>query len=266
MSAVALCTDSSALLSGAAAAALGVEVVLVAVALDGVAVRDDLQLDDFYARIAGGAVATTSQPGPDALARVYRDAATGGAREALSIHLDTRASGTVSAAELAASGSPIEVHVVDAGTVSYGVAVCVREAAGVLAAGGSAADAAEAARARGPTLRNAFLAIPGRPGRIPASDAWPLFRYEEGAARPLARCDSLADAVGGLAQEVLAEQGPVSVAVGHAGRELESAADDLAHRLVGVANVAAVERYRVGAAVGAHTGPTCFGLFWWPTG
>jgi fatty acid-binding protein DegV len=234
----------------------------VPVALDGVAVGDDLPLDVFYARSAGGAVATTSQPRPDALARVYRDAATGGAREVLSIHLDTRASGTVSAAELAASGSPIDVHVVDAGTVSYGVAVCVREAAGVLAAGGSTADAAEAARARGATLRNAFLAIADRPGRIPASDAWPLFRCE-GAARPLALRLPRGR---GRSSHRCSPGGPVSVAVGHAGRELESAADDLAHRLVGVANLAAVERYRVGAAVGAHTGPTCFGLFWWPTG
>jgi hypothetical protein len=52
--------------------------------------------------------------------------------------------------------------------------------------------------------------------------------------------------------------------VGHAGPELEVAADRLAHDLVRE-QVAAVERYRVGPSVGAHTGPDCFGAFWWPS-
>jgi hypothetical protein len=52
--------------------------------------------------------------------------------------------------------------------------------------------------------------------------------------------------------------------VGHASATTERAADELAAALRALADVELVERYRVGAAVGAHTGPLSFGAFWWP--
>ena len=62
----------------------------------------------------------------------------------------------------------------------------------------------------------------------------------------------------------LGDEGPLAIAVGHAGSALESEADRLAHALARAESVFEVERYRVGASVGAHTGPDSFGLFWWP--
>ena len=81
-------------------------------------------IEDFYARLRAGAVATTSQPSPADFARAYARAATEGAESILSIHLDARTSGTIASAESAARDAPIPVIVVDTRTVSFGVAVC----------------------------------------------------------------------------------------------------------------------------------------------
>lgn len=267
LSSVAICTDSSALLSGASATSLGVDVVSITVTLDGEPFDEQSSsLDGFYDRLRGGAVATTSQPTPSDLAEAYERAAARGAQSVASIHLDGRVSGTTSSAELAARGARIPVTVVDTGTVSYGVGICVRTAAQVVAAGGSVEDAAERAMRLGATLRNVFVARPGRAGRVPATDKWTLLSFSDGAAAPVAECASVAQSLEAMTRETLRGMRlPISVAVGHAGRELEAAADELAHRLLRTDGVLTVERYRVGAAVGAHTGPESFGLFWWPT-
>jgi fatty acid-binding protein DegV len=81
ISRVALCTDSSSLLSPAAAHELGVEVVPVPVALDGEPF--DGTVDAFYERVRTGAVATTSQPSPGAFLEAYERAASDGAASVL---------------------------------------------------------------------------------------------------------------------------------------------------------------------------------------
>lgn len=223
-------------------------------------------LDAFYERLGKGGVATTSQPPAEAFESAFATAAERGADEVLSIHLDARVSGTVDAARRAAEASPIRVHVVDSGTVSFGVAVCVRAAAAALAHGGGLLEARDAAMQTGASLRTAFVARPDRAGRIPSFDGWVVFTHRGGAFVPVHAASSADEAVGVMAGLVLDDDAPLSVAVGHAGAGLEPAADELAHRLVGVEGVQGVERYRVGAAVGAHTGPDSFGLFWWPGG
>lgn len=219
--------------------------------------------DDFYARLRGGAEATTSQPSPAAFAEAYERAAAAGAEGVVSIHLDARVSGTVSAAERAADDAPLSVTVVDAGTVSFGVGVCVRKAAAVVAAGGSEQDASRAVIALGSRLQSVFVARAGG-GRIPATSDWTLWTFVSGAAASVSSCSGIKEAVDSMSARVLCSDWPVSVAVGHAAREVEAAADELAHQLVRSSLVLAVERYRVGPAVGAHTGPDSFGAFWWP--
>lgn len=264
MTRVGLVTDSSALLTASAAARIGVEVVPVAVALDG-SPFDELtsSLDWFYERLRAGATATTSQPSPGELALAYERAAARGAQSIVSIHLDARASGVVPTAELVARDAPVPVTVVDTRTVSFGVGLCVRAAAEALARRGLAGDAARAASRLGAALRNAFVAPAGAGGRIPESEAWTVFRYAEGGAVRISQQDSIADAVNALGEEAFLRRGEIAAAVGHAGRETEAAADTV-ERLLRARGAAVVERYRVGASVGAHTGPDCFGLFWWP--
>jgi DegV family protein with EDD domain len=224
-------------------------------------------IDDFYARLRGGAIATTSQPSPAQLGDAYNRAASRGAQSVISIHLDARASGTVSSAELAARDARIPVTVVDTRTVSFGVGVCVRTAAEVAAAGGSRQDAIEAVTRRGAAMENVFVARDSRlGGRVPAvGAAWALLSFEGESAALISECSSAAGTVDAIESRARRSERPISVAVGHAGREVEAAADELAHRLVGTDGIQTVERYRVGAAIGAHTGPDSFGMFWWPT-
>jgi len=265
VSTVGICTDSSSLISAPAAASLGVDVVPIAVTLDDEPF-DELtsSLDWFYARLRAGARVTTSQPTPFDFAVAYERAVARGAESVVSIHLDARVSGTVAAAEIAAREAPVPVRIVDTKAVSFGVALCVRAAAEVAVSGGSAADAILEATHFGGILQNAFVARGSRGGRVPTVGGWSLLRFADGAASELWECGSTDEAVQRTMSLALHGDEPLAAAVGHAGRELEGAADRLAHALAASDRVTNVERYRVGASVGAHTGPDTFGAFWWP--
>lgn len=262
MSAVHLCTDSSALLSEDEAARLGVTVVPVHVALDGEPFEG--RASEFYERIVAGAIATTAAPSPGDLLAAYRRAREQGAREVLSLHLDARLSGTVASAELAARESPVPVTVVDTGTTSFGVALCVRAAADAVARGRRAREAAARVRERGATLGNVFVTGHASGGRLGDVAAWTVLRLTDGRVEQGETRGSPVDAAAVMAARALAEARPVNVAVGHAAKAVERWADELAASLGDHPLVVDVERYRVGPAVGAHVGPHAFGAFWWP--
>ena len=265
MTEVAICTDSSALFPDGLAERLGVTVVPIAITLDDAPFEEqDSRVDDFYARLSEGAQVTTSQPSPGAFLETYARAAANGAREVLSIHLDSRVSGTASSAELAAREAPIPVTVVDTQTVSFGVGLCVRAAAQAIAAGASAGEAAAAASRVGVTLGNVFVAHRGPPGRLPDAAGWAVLEFTDGTAQPVGACDTIGEALDSMIARVLAGDHAVNAAVGHAGSSTKDAADALALSLATLTHVVEVERYRVGATVGAHTGPSSFGAFWWP--
>lgn len=76
-----------------------------------------------------GTRVSTSQPAPAAFARAYALASKAGAREVVSIHLSGELSGTFRAAELAALGSPVPVHLVDSRSAGLGLGLAVLEAA-----------------------------------------------------------------------------------------------------------------------------------------
>ena len=266
MTAVSICTDSSALFPDGVAERLRVTVIPIAITLDGRSFEERADtIDDFYAQLVEGAQVTTSQPSPAAFLEAYADGAAGGASEVLSIHLDARVSGTLGSAELAAREAPIPVTVVDTRTVSFGVGVCVRAAAAAIAAGAStAADAVAAVGRVGAALENVFVAHAGPRGRLPEVAGWSLLEFADGKVVPSAACDGLPRATEAMAVRVLEQDRPVRVAVGHAATSTEPAADALALSLASMPHVVDVERYRVGPAVVAHTGALSFGAFWWP--
>lgn len=265
MNGVAICTDSSALLSPSAAASLGVDVVPIAVAIEGEPF-DELtsSLDWFYARLRSGASATTTEPTPADFATTYQRAAERGAHSVVSIHVDSRLFGTVAAAEAAAVGAELPVLVVDTRTVSFGVGLCVRAAATAVATGGAAGDAGRAASRLGAGIQNGFVVSTSPGGRLPPEEGWTVFRYQHGVATRIAVCPTLTEAVPALIALTVEDDEPIFAAVGHAGREIEPAADELARRLGASGSVADVDRFRIGASVGAQTGADSFGLFWWP--
>ena len=259
-----MCTDSSALLAKQDVARLDIEVVPIAILLDGERTDDDLDPDEFYTRVCAGAPVATSQPNPTEFAAVYAAAAARGEQSVVSIHLDERASGTAASAELAAREAPLPVKVVAAETVSFGVGVCARAAAEALAAGASPLAAATLASRLGSTVRNVFVA-PGAPrGRVSQPADWTVLAFAEGETRPLATCEGAAEAVELMVEHILAASQPIRAAVGYAAAASEPAADSFAAALANSTSVRELERYRVGPAVGAHTGPFSFGAFWWP--
>lgn len=265
MNDTAICTDSSALLRKDVADRFGVDVVPISITLDGEPFDESAQpIDDFYERMSSDAEVTTSQPSPADFADAYSRLAAQGARRALSIHLDARISGTIASAELAAREAPIPVSVVDTRTASFGVGACVRAACEALVAGGSASAAAAAATGLGTALKNVFVVRGGPGGRIPEQPGWGVLMLENGATLPIAVFDCVAEAIDLMAAQLLRGNEPVRAAVGHAGAATEASAHDLADELSRLSRVLDVERYRVGASVGAHTGPVSFGACWWP--
>jgi DegV family protein with EDD domain len=241
-----------------AAAELGVEVVPVPVTIDGEPF--DGAHDTFYARMAAGAVATTSQPSPGAFLAAYERASARGSTSVLSLHLDSRVSGVSASADLAARETPLRVLVADLPTVSYGVALCLRAASSALARGADVDGACLDARRLAAALENLFVARSAPGGRVSASEEWTLLRFADGEAQHVASHETMTAAASDMTRRILLSP-PISAAVGHAGPDVEAVADRLAHDLLRE-RVEGVERYRVSPSVGAHTGPDSFGAFW----
>jgi len=258
---VALCTDSSSLLTPSAAAELGVDVVDVPVTLGGRPF--DGTIDRFYERMRDGVVTTTSQPSPGAFLDAFERAAASGATSVLSVHLDRRISGVALSAQIAASEAPIPVLVASLPTVSFGVAVCVRAARAALAGGASPRETVAEATRVADTLGNVFAARSAPGGRVVSSaPEWAVQRFDSAGAQPVSTHETAEEAAEAMARTIRFHA-PALIAVGHAAREVEAHADWLAHDLLRAPG-GTVERYRVLPSVGAHTGPDTFGAFWWP--
>src|SRR4051795_9434879 len=91
---------------------------------------------------------STSRPTPAALVEVYEECARRGATEIVSVHLSADMSGTFESAQLAAREASVPVVPVDSRQVGVATGYAAPPAADVGDAGGSAADAAQAARKR----------------------------------------------------------------------------------------------------------------------
>jgi DegV family protein with EDD domain len=214
---------------------------------------------------------STSRPSPSVMREVYEQAARSGATAVVSVHLSGDMSGTFESAQLAAREASIPVTAVDTRQVGIATGYAVLAAADVLDEGGTAAEAAEAARARAAVSSSLFyvdtLEYLRRGGRIGAAAALfggalavkPLLTIEDGvvathekvrtAARALSRLEELA--------VLAADDQQVDVCVAHlaspdrAGQLTERLAERLADNLSG----REVWCGELGAVLGAHVGP-----------
>ncbi|HEY9563887.1 MAG TPA: DegV family protein, partial [Nocardioides sp.] len=157
---------------------------------------------------------STSRPSPAVMLEVYEKLAAEGVTEIVSVHLSGEMSGTFDSAHVASGQASIPVHAVDSRQVGPATGYGVRAALAVLEAGGTAAEAAEAARERAGTCTSLFyvdtLEYLRRGGRVGGLAALlgsalavkPLLRIENGridssekvrtAGRALARLEDLA--------------------------------------------------------------------------
>ena len=214
---------------------------------------------------------STSRPSPSVMLQVYEQAARGGASAVVSIHLSGDMSGTFESAQLAAREASIPVTAVDTRQVGIGTGFAVLAAADVLDEGGSAEDAAEAARNRAAATASLFyvdtLEYLRRGGRIGATAALfggalavkPLLTIENGVIATLEKVRTATRALSRL--EELAAQAAdgqqVEVGVAHlaspdrAGQLTQRLTDRLADNLSG----REVWCGELGAVLGAHVGP-----------
>lgn len=209
----------------------------------------------------------TAHPGPAAFATVLASA---GEADVVAVHLSSKLSSTVAAAEQALGGAGA---VVDSQTCGMGLGLVALAAAEEAEAGGTieaVVAAAEAAMARTHTwFYVESLDALRRGGRIGAASALlgsalavkPLLHMSGGAVEPLEKVRTSGRAVARLQSLVVerAGDGPADVAVMHL------AAADRAQALAGrlreqLPAARAVYVTELSAAVGAHTGIGALGV------
>jgi DegV family protein with EDD domain len=214
---------------------------------------------------------STSRPTPAALLEVYERAAADGATEIVSVHLSGEMSGTFESAQLAAKDAPVPVHPVDSRQVGVATGYAAVSAAEVLAAGGSALEAVEAAHARATAATSLFyvdtLEYLRRGGRIGAAAALfggalsvkPLLKIADGRVVNLEKVRTAGKALNRLEALVLEAAGdaPVDACVAHLASHdrAEQLAERLAEELADNLGGRPVWCTEVGAVLGAHVGP-----------
>jgi DegV family protein with EDD domain len=270
---IALVTDSNAQLPDELRDRYRVRVVPLTIVVDGEDRLEgvDLDPDEFYDRLSGGAQVSTAAPSPGRFAEAYTEAASAGASEILSIHIGSNTSATVSAAQLAVGMSPVPVEIVDTGTASFPIACCVWAAALAIERGADVRAAADAARAVAETIGNVFIVgaldLARRGGRLAADvadEGVPVLALAGGTMEVVGQARDVEDAVDAMAAsfEQFAGGRPMRVGVGHA--RAEAIADELEARLRARPEVVDLVRYFVGPSVGAHSGPGTVGAVFFP--
>lgn len=275
MSHVALVTDSTASLPPELAAKHGVLVVPLQVVIGARAFDEGVDGGATAATVAQAlkewTPVSTSRPTPAAMLEVYEAAAAAGATEIVSVHLSSELSGTYESAQLAAREAPVPVTTVDSRQLGMATGFGVLSAAEVLAAGGSAAEAAEVVRRRTADTTSLFyvdtLEYLRRGGRIGAAAALlgsalsvkPLLRLEGGRIGMLEKVRTAGRALGRLEELAVAAAGdrPVDVAVAHLANpdRADLLAGNLRQRLAQHLQDRDVIVGEVGAVIGAHVGP-----------
>ncbi len=273
---IGLVTDSNSQLPAELAERYGVEIVPLSVTVDGEEFLEgvDLDADEFYARFRSGRpVVSTAQPSPGRFAEAYEAAAERGATEILSVHIGSSVSGTVNSARLASKVSPVPVRIVDTGTASFAVSLCLWAAAEAAAAGATLEEAAAAAERVGATVGNVFVVgaldlarAGGRlAGDVPAATTTiPVLTLAAGVMREVDRCHDMAEAAEVMARFIQAGGRSLRVGVGVSDPGTLPLVEALEDRLRAAPEVSEVVRYVIGPSVGAHTGPGTVGAMFSP--
>jgi DegV family protein with EDD domain len=269
--AVAVLTDSTAVLPPDVADVAGIRVVPIVVTVGGRTVRDgDISTSEL---LTTADHVTTSGPSPGEWLQALEDA--GDASSAVIVTVAQALSSTFSSATVAASMSLIPVEVVDSATAAGGQALVVLAAADRASTGADHTGVAQAARVAAGQVRLIgcleSLDRLARSGRVPgiASSAMrrlglrTLFELRDGRVRPLRPVPSWGAAIDRMVRTCAAAaiEGHVCDVM-----VLDADAPGLA------AELAARVRERVpigrdlagsfGAAMMAHTGPGVVGLAW----
>lgn len=146
--AIALVTDSTAVIPQYRIQSTGIEVVPVLINIDDETYEEGegIHSQAVISAIRAGKSVSTSRPTPTTFAERYRKLNAAGFNEILSIHLSADLSGTFEAAVLGAQQSHLPVQVVDSRTVGLALGFSVLAAATAISAGADIAAASGIAR------------------------------------------------------------------------------------------------------------------------
>lgn len=262
-------TDSTADIAPAIASERGIEVVPLAVTIDGETLPDGvLTQEEFFARMSKAPeLPTTSQPSVGAFTEAY-ERALERAENVLSVHISNRLSGTVESARQAAEKFGDRVHVFDSLNLSWGLGWQVLDAAQSAAEGLDVAQALgrlEEARRRTKllvgldSLHN--LAKGGRIGKVSAflgsmlDLKVTLTVDDDGAFQPVARSRGEKAALKHTLEWVATQMGGAtrgSFAIGYAMKRERAAwlREQIEQRF----EIAEMVEYAAGSVICAHTG------------
>jgi len=239
----------------------------------------DIGVNEFYGRLAkmNGNLPTTSQPSAGA----FRDLYTEMAREAdeiVSIHISSDLSGTVASALQARDMmSDMPIHVVDSRVTTMAMGYMVLEAARVVEAGGSAAEAAAAAEAIGSQMKVLFavdtLRYLHKGGRIggasvllgTALDIKPILELTEGKIEAACKVRSMKRAMPKVADMLAGEFGEgARVRAATIGAACPEAAEAMAAQLRKKFDVVELYMSDLSPVIGTHVGPGTVGALAFP--
>ena len=269
---IGLVTDSASMLPSPWAERFDVAVVPMIVVLDGAPLREGVDIDSstFYRQVAVGVTVSTSAPAPGEVLATFRSLVDRGATRIVSVHTGSDYSAVVSSARIAAQDLDVPVEIVDTGTVSFPVALCVAAAARARAEGAHAEVVAEVARRTASTIDSLFIVgtpdLAVRSGRLPVEVGTPtpssILRLCPDGLSEHATADSIERALVAIAEHVgsIAERSSLLVGVGDADRP--DLGSHLADLVAGWPGVAELVRYEIGPSVGTHSGPGTVGAVW----
>ena len=270
--AVHIVTDSTSDMSPALIAKYGITVVPLTIAFGSESFRDgvDLKPDEFYARLqTTKQLPTTSQPPPALFQHAYEHLVSRG--EIVSIHLSHKLSGTIEAARAAAREIAADkISVVDSGSVSMGLGLCVLAAARLAESGGTRDACAAAAESVAARLHVAVafesLEYLRRGGRIGRARAFlggllrlkPILTVKDGEVFPATRVRSRSKAIDELF--ALAERHAPIAEMVVCDTTTPDDTEALAARLRAAYPAVMLHVGRFGPALGVHGGPGMLGI------
>ena len=271
-------TDSTACLPVAMAQQHGIEVVPLHVVVGGRTYAEGVDITP--AEVAellrrGKKAVSTSRPAPGEFVQRYQEiAARRGADHIVSVHLSSRVSGTLEAAELAVAtmSGEVAVTVVDSRTLGMAMGYAVRAGADAAARGVGHQEVADLVRRRAGEARAWFyvdtLEYLRRGGRVGTALALvggalaikPLLQVSDGQVQPWERVRTRAKALARLETQTLEtarglrEQGrEVCVAVHHLG--FAERAEEVCGRLREGLPDCEIDLVELDAVLSVHTGP-----------
>lgn len=270
-------TDSTAYLPAGLAAANGISVVPMRLAIGGVSYDEGRGVtpEEVAQALRDFVPVSTSRPSPAVFSQLYAALADAGHEAIVSVHVSSQMSATLSSAQLAARDAPIPVTVIDSETIGMAMGFGVVAAAEAAASGADAATVADTARRHTEASSSVFyvdtLEHLRRGGRIGRASALmgsalsikPLLTVRDGHIEPLERVRTTSKALARLTQHAVdavdaLEQRDdidgVDVAVHHLDSRdrAETLIEQLAGELPRARRMLLVE---LGAVVGAHVGP-----------